>query len=269
MESFDFMSRTEPIRAQMIKNMAKLIAGHAGDMARVLGISLDGYDDKCAGLLANLAMDARDSRMLKDPVQMCVEAIDSANSYGQPLSIEMQDEMAQEAMEIQQFWRGAKSMAAYDVFWNMLQTGRYPLYHGHEWHVQMARIGEALSKDKVYMDALGASESAMDGLKKINGELSPYGAGGPVSDETRKRAFDAAVSYCMALNAYRDARSEALERLGIGALDLAGVDTFHDRRANGLFDFSVLNSLISYCGISHDELDKAVNASCSGQENAG
>lgn len=267
MEYSDFMSCTVPVREQSIKAMAKRISDNADGMARVIGVDLNGFTDKCAGLLANLVMDAHDGRLLRDPVTMAAESIQAAEESGDPLSLQVQDEMAQEAMGLSEYWRGNKSLSVTTVFWNMLQWGRFPLYRSHEWHERMSVLAGELSNDAPYMRALERLESAVGDLRAFAGNVLSMDPGrmiypGPVdavSGADRQKALnDFIVPYCVAQDEYRTARQGAFERLGVGFADMLQADTMYDRRAVPLLGIDALRQLMEYYRIDPSELNDMV-----------
>lgn len=121
-----------PVREQCVDAMYALISSHVDTMARVVCVDVDRFEDKCAGLLANLVMDAHDGRSLRDPCIRAPEAIRDAEERGVPLSLEQQEEMAGEALWTAEYWQGNASLPAMQVFWNMLQHVRFPLPCPHD-----------------------------------------------------------------------------------------------------------------------------------------
>lgn len=214
------------------ERMTHVISEHAADIARILGIQLKG-DDLSASLLANIAMCAAENRLIRNPAQTCRDLISLRESRGEPMSTSEQDELCQEALELIPFWGGKDSMPVAKVFWNMVYSGRYPLYNSHAWHERMAQIDTVLRGDKGLMQGFRSMSEAAEHLGAVRK------SGG------RDDVLHALAGFLAARSQYHSMRSNALRSMGIDLFDKVRIKL--DRDEDRLMEYKTGPAGYSRC----------------------
>lgn len=210
-------------RDREIRIMADHITRYADDMAEVLGFDLSGYQDKSAGLMANLAMDWADGRLLLNPVSAVMSKIDAAENKGVRIPIDQQDEMAAKALSVYPFWRGYHSARTWTVFWSMLCWHCRPVYSTMEWFDRMREINAAVQEDGFCRAAYERVETAANALKEAD------------ATGTDQETFDAFVAYLAAREAFYDVHDAAVRVLDVDP-DKVHVETDYIEKVRALGD---------------------------------
>ena len=266
-----FMTDQTTIRAGQIQAMAKVLADNTDDIVDVLGINLDGFDNKMAGLLANFLMDLHDGRQLEDPGHVVAAKIKDAEMHGSPIVPDDQDIMAQWAMERMRFWNGQRFAKSYAIIWTMLQQGCFPLQHGKQWSEAVGKAGHDMKDDMAVMSAMNdLIRTAKDlcGMKAVPARDFIYAADPGYHDgdydADRAAVLDAMALFCKTRDGYyaewNRAAADIAKKYGIDAYDIqfSNAGRAADRE---IYDArEAMRRAMSYYHIPDEELDSAIKA---------
>lgn len=203
--------------------MASYIANNTDDIAEALGIDLSGYQDKSAGLIANIAMDIVYGRLIRSPINAVADLVAEAEKKGSPVPIDEQDAMAAKALSIDPFWNGYRSARTWTVFWSMLCWNKRPVYHSQAWHERMREIDGAVQASGVCQAAYERVTAAAEAVE----EADAYGG----DQET----FDAFVAYLIARETFYVMHDAVVRDMGVDP-DKVDVQTTYTWKANELDD---------------------------------